>query len=301
MTMKKILTFCFLLLLSHFALAQELLANVQVNSQQMAGSNQQLYKTLEKSLRDFINNTSWTGKKLQNFEKIKSNFAIVINERDGNTFRGSIVVQAVRPVYNSTYESPLLNINDSKFTFEYLENENLIFNERQFSGKNLIDVISFYVYLILGYDADTFQLNGGQQWFTKAQQISQNSQNQKFDGWAIIEGPRSRGSLINGIINPSNATLRKIYYNYHRAGLDLLSAPDQNTPKKAIYDALMLLKTYENNFQMNYAVNLFTDAKSDEIFSIFDSGNAPAVNMSELKQLMLIFAPKKSDKWNKWK
>lgn len=299
--MKKILSFCLLLMLAQFASAQELMANVQVNAQQLGGSNQQVYKTLEKSLRDFINNTSWTGKKLQNFEKVKSNFAIVINEREGNIFKGSIVVQAVRPVFNSTYESPIINLNDSKFTFEYLENENLIFNERQFSGKNLIDVVSFYVYLILGYDADTFQLNGGQQWFSKAQQVSQNAQNQKYEGWAVIEGPRTRGSLINGIINPNNATLRKIYYNYHRAGMDNLFNQDQNSAKKAIADALTLLKTYESNFQMNYAVNLFTDTKSDEIFNIFDSGTAPAVNMSDLKQLMLIFAAKKSDKWNKWK
>ena len=299
--MKKILSFCLILLFAQLSLAQELMANVQVNAQQLGGSNQQVYKTLEKNLRDFINNTSWTGKKLQNFEKIKCNFAIVVSEREGNIFKGSIVVQGVRPVYNSTYESPLLNLNDPKFTFEYLENENLIFNERQFSGKNLIDVVSFYVYLILGYDADTFQLNGGQQWFTKAQQISQNAQNQKYEGWSVIEGPRTRGSLINGIVNANNATLRKIYYNYHRAGLDNLFNQDQNTAKKAIADALTLLKTYESNFQMNYAINLFTDTKSDEIFNIFDSGTAPAVNMSDLKQLMLIFAPKKSDKWNKWK
>lgn len=140
-----------LLLLCFFqaGFSQELLANVQVNAQQLGGSNMQVYKTLEKNLRDFINNTSWTGKKLQNFEKIKCNFAIVINERAGNSnFKGSIVVQAVRPVYNTSYESPLLNLNDTSFNFEYTENENLVFNERQFSGKNLIDVISFYVYII---------------------------------------------------------------------------------------------------------------------------------------------------------
>ena len=126
----------------------------------------QVYKTLEKNLRDFINNTSWTGKKLQNFEKIKCNFAIVINEKTGsNNFKASIVIQAVRPVFNTTYETPLLNLNDTNFSFDYTENENLVFNERQFSGKNLIDVISFYVYTILGYDGDSYKVRGGQPWF----------------------------------------------------------------------------------------------------------------------------------------
>lgn len=179
--MKKYIIILFLLLISHLSFAQEILATVTVNTQQIQGSNQQAFKALEKSLRDFINNTSWTGKKLQNYEKIKSNFSLVLNERDGNRYRGSIVVQAVRPVYNSTYESPLINVQDTKFGFEYVENENLIFNERQFSGKNLIDVISFYVYVILGYDADSFQSNGGTQYFSKAQQIAQNSQNRGYE------------------------------------------------------------------------------------------------------------------------
>lgn len=299
--MKKFLILVFIIFFTHLLTAQELMANVQINSQQMGGSNQQVYKTLEKSLRDFVNNTSWTGKKLQNFEKIKCNFAIVVSEREGNTFKGNIVVQAVRPVFSSTYESPLLNINDNKFTFEYLENENLIFNERQFSGKNLIDVISFYVYLILGYDADSFQVSGGQQWFAKAQQISQNAQNQKFDGWSQVEGPRSRGSLINGIVNPTNNALRNTFYTYHRMGLDNMNSQDQSKPKKAIADALLQLKYYENNFQMNYPVNLFTDTKSDEIFSIFDGGNNSSIKITELKQLMMTLSPKNSDKWNKWK
>ena len=171
--MKKIFTIFVLVITVQLGYAQELLATVQVNAQQLGGSNTQVYKTLEKNLRDFINNTSWTGKKLQNFEKIKCNFSIVINERSGsNNFKGSLVVQAVRPVFNTTYESPLININDTNFSFDYTENENLVFNERQFSGKNLIDVVSFYIYTILGYDGDSFKVRGGQPWFEKAQKIS---------------------------------------------------------------------------------------------------------------------------------
>ncbi|WP_027388356.1 type IX secretion system protein PorD [Chryseobacterium gregarium] len=301
--MKKISSIFLLLFIFSTGFSQELLSTVQVNSQQLGGSNQSAYKALEKSLRDFINNTSWTGKKLQNFEKIKSNFAIVITERDGNRFRGTIVVQAVRPVFNTTYESPLINLQDQRFSFDYVENENLIFNERQFSGKNLIDVISFYIYLILGYDADSFQSMAGTQWFQKAQQIAQNGESQNtYDGWKQINEPRSRSILIKEILSPNWSQLRATMYSYHRAGLDNLFNQDQAAAKKVIFDALMQLKQYENSFQQAYFFNLFMDAKADEIFNIFNSGNNGGIVLSDLKNEMIILSPKNTEaRWSKWK
>ncbi len=301
--MKKFFSIIILLFSFHLSFSQELLANVQVNTQQVSGSNMGAYKTLEKNLRDFINNTSWTGKKLQNFEKIKCNFSIVINEKAGSSnYKASIVVQAVRPVFNTTYETPLLNLNDTNFSFDYTENENLIFNERQFSGKNLIDVISFYVYTILAYDADSYKVQGGQQWFEKAQKISNNSQNQNFAGWSLMEGTRTRAALVDNMLKPEQNTLRNLYYTYHRAGLDNLGKQDQSSGKKIIADALLQLKTYESNFQMNYPVNIFIDTKKQEIFDIFNNGNNATVNMADLKTLFTILSPKDIDtKWNKWK
>ena len=300
--MKKLFTIFVLIFSFNLNFSQELLATVQVNAQQLGGSNTQVFKTLEKNLRDFINNTSWTGKKLQNFEKIKCNFALVVNERTGNNFKGSLVVQAVRPVFGTTYETPLMNINDTNFGFEYLENENLTFNERQFSGKNLIDVISLYVYTILGYDGDSFKVQGGQPWFEKAQKISNNSMNQNFAGWSVMEGPKTRGALIDNMMKPEQNTLRNLYYTYHRAGLDNLGKQDQSSGKKIIFDALMQLKAYENNFQMNYPVNVFIDSKKQEIFDIFSTGNNANVNINDLKALFVILSPKDIDsKWNKWK
>ncbi|KAB1229902.1 type IX secretion system protein PorD [Chryseobacterium viscerum] len=300
--MKKIISLFFLFLIYTQSFSQELLATVQVNSQLVGGSNQQAYKALEKSLRDFINNTSWTGKKLQNFEKIKCGFSVVIGERDGNRFKGSIVVQAMRPVYNTTYESPLLNLQDQRFGFEYIENESLIFNERQFSGKNLTDVVSFYIYVILGLDGDSFQSMGGSQWYAKAQQIAQNSQNRNYEGWNTINEPRSRSILINEIMNPNWSQLRSTIYTYHRAGMDNLFNQDQTAGKKVIFDALMQLKMYENTFQQAFFFNQFLDTKSDEIFNIFNSGNNGGLILNDLKQTMIILSPKNIDnKWNKWK
>ena len=301
--MKKLFTIFILLITINFSFAQELLATVQVSSQQIAGSNTQVFKTLQKNLRDFINNTSWTGKKLQNFEKIKCNFSIVIVERAGsNNFKGSMVVQAVRPAFGTTYESPLININDTNFSFDYTENENLIFNERQFSGKNLIDVVSFYVYTILGLDGDSYMVRGGQPWFEKAQKISNNSQNQNFAGWSLMEGPRTRAALIDNLMKPDLSTLRNVYYTYHRVGLDNLGKQDQAQAKKVISDALMELKLYENNFQMNYPINVFIDTKKQEIYDIFSNGNNANINMVDLKSLFTTLSPKDIEsKWNKWK
>ena len=289
--MKKFLSIFLILFLFSQSFSQELLATVQVNAQQLGGSNQSAYKALEKSLRDFINNTSWTGKRLQNFEKIKSNFAIVISERDGNRFRGSIVVQAVRPVYNTTYESPLLNLQDQRFSFDYVENE------------NLIDVISFYVYVILGVDADSFQSMAGTQWFQKAQQIAQNGESQNtYDGWKQINEPRSRSILIKEIMSPNWNQLRATIYSYHRAGLDNLFNQDQTAAKKVIFDALMQLRQYENSFQQAYFFNLFMDTKADEIFNIFNSGNNGGIVLADLKNELIILSPKSTEsRWNKWK
>lgn len=300
--MKKIIS-CFLfLLISSFVNAQELLANVMINSDQVQGSNVQVYKTLEKSLRDFINNTSWAGKRLQNFEKIKCNFAIVITERNGNVFKGSMVVQATRPVFDTAYESPLININDTKFSFEYAENENLVFNERQFSGKNLIDVMSYYVYLILGYDGDSFKSQGGQPYFEKAQKIANNSQNNNYEGWSAMEGTRTRGALIDNLLKGDMTTLRNVYYTYHRVGLDNMYKQDQSSAKKVIAEALMQLKMYEEGYQMNYPFQLFIETKKNEIFDLFNSGPNVGFNISDLRSLMITLSPKDTDsKWNKWK
>lgn len=302
LSMKKNITLFLLLLTWYWGYSQELNAQVQVNFQQIGGSNVQIFKTLEKSLNDFINKTSWTGKKYENFEKIKCSFSLVLTEKTGNNYKGSLVVQSLRPVYGTQYESPLLNINDGNFSFEYLENQNLVFNERQFSGKNLIDVISFYIYLILGYDADTFQLKGGTPWFDKSMKIAQNAQNQSYAGWSQMEGNRNRGALINAILAEQNSGVRIFYYYYHRVGLDQLAKTEQQNTRQNIANEILKLKNYENSFRLNYAFALLVDAKKEEIFNLFNTPANGAVNLAELKQLMSTFAPNDVEsKWNKWK
>lgn len=282
--------------------SQELLANVIINYSKVQGSNNQVFITLEKSLKDFINNTSWTNQHLSLQERIKCSFSIIIEERKStDQFKGSILVQSSRPVFNSTYQTPVLNYQDKDFTFNYIESENLTFNGRRFSGKNLVDVISFYVFMILGYDADTFSPMGGTEYFNTAQKISDNAINQGYNGWNSFDGPRTRGGIIADIINDKSSVLRNISYQYHRLGLDNMATEEQKA-KTTIANSLLALKTYSENYQF-YPLDIFLSSKKEEIKNIFSGGQTvTAVNINDLKTLLQNLSPiNSSDYWNKIK
>lgn len=282
--------------------SQELLANVIINYSKVQGSNNQVFITLEKSLKDFINNTSWTNQHLSLQERIKCSFSIIIEERKStDQFKGSILVQSSRPVFNSTYQTPVLNYQDKDFTFNYIESENLTFNGRRFSGKNLVDVISFYVFMILGYDADTFSPMGGTEYFNTAQKISDNAINQGYNGWNSFDGPRTRGGIIADIINDKSSVLRNISYQYHRLGLDNMVTEEQKA-KTTIANSLLALKTYSENYQF-YPLDIFLSSKKEEIKNIFSGGQTvTAVNINDLKTLLQNLSPiNSSDYWNKIK
>lgn len=282
--------------------SQELLANVIINYSKVQGSNNQVFITLEKSLKDFINNTSWTNQHLSLQERIKCSFSIIIEERKStDQFKGSILVQSSRPVFNSTYQTPVLNYQDKDFTFNYIESENLTFNGRRFSGKNLVDVISFYVFMILGYDADTFSPMGGTDYFNTAQKISDNAINQGYNGWNSFDGPRTRGGIIADIINDKSSVLRNISYQYHRLGLDNMATEEQKA-KTTIANSLLALKTYSENYQF-YPLDIFLSSKKEEIKNIFSGGQTvTAVNINDLKTLLQNLSPiNSSDYWNKIK
>ncbi|WP_128331437.1 DUF4835 family protein [Apibacter sp. HY039] len=290
-------------LLPVFSFSQELLAEVVVNYSKVQGSNTQVFKTLEKSLKDFINNTSWTNQPpLALQERIRCSFSILIDERPStDKFKGSILIQSSRPVYNSTYSTPVLNFQDNHFSFDYIEFEPLIFNDRKFSGKNLIDVISFYVYMVLGYDADTFSQRGGTEYFTIAQKVANNAVNQGFNGWNSFDGPKTRGGLIADLISDQSNTLRGITYQYHRLGLDNMPSNELQA-KNVIASNLMKLNSYSGNY-LFFPLDIFLTAKKEEIKNIFSGGQpATSVNVSDLKALLQTINPINSTEyWDKIK
>ncbi|MDR2122957.1 MAG: DUF4835 family protein [Flavobacteriaceae bacterium] len=285
-----------------FSYSQELYAEVIVNYDKVKGSNNQVFSTLQKDLKDFINNTKWTDKDLSLQERIKCTFGITIEERPSSEqFKAILFVQSGRPVFNSTYITPILNYQDTDFTFNYIESENLTFNENRFSGKNLTDVITFYIYLILGYDADTFSQRGGTEYFTKAQKIADNSLSQGYDGWNSFDGPRTRGGIIADIVNEKSSALRGISYQYHRLGLDNM-ATNELQAKTAIAGNLIKLKAYSANYQF-FPLDIFLTAKREEIRNVFSGGTTvTSVNLVELKTLLQNINPINStDYWDKIK
>lgn len=301
--MKHISLITLLLFLPLFAACQQLLADVNIDFSKVQGSNNQVFTTLKKDLKEFINNTDWVqGKKLSMQERIKCSFVIIIEERiSTDKFKATLLIQSSRPVYNSSYITPVLNYQDTDFTFNYLESENLVFNETRFSGKNLTDVIAYYIYMILGYDADTFSRYGGNEYFDKAQKIADNSINQGYNGWNTFDGPRTRGSLISYLINDKAKMLRNISYNYHRLGLDVMSSNELQA-KTHIATYLMKLNEYSSNYQF-YPLDLFLTAKREEIANIFSGGTpVTSMNISELKTLLQKINPINSNEyWNKIK
>lgn len=299
--MNQLKAFFVCLLVSATINAQEFLATVTVDYSQVQTSNNQVYQTLERSLSDFINTTKWTENRYKVYEKIESNFLIIITSRNGNNFNARLQIQSRRPVFNSNYYTPVLNFVDSKFDFEYTENEELIFNPRKFSNKNLTDVVAFYVYYVLGMDADTFQLEGGTPYFKISQQIANNAVGTKFGGWSEMDGNKSRGSLINNVLKANNKTLRNIYYQYHRVGLDAMS-DNETRAKNAIGNTLETLKFYEKgNYGLFYPLDIFFMAKKDEIGKIFNGGMMSSVNIVGLKETLSSLSPTNSSIWNNMK
>ena len=301
--MKKLASIFFSTCLAVSAFSQNLIADVKVDYSMVQGSNTQMYQTLEKSLTTFINSTKWTNDRLKTYERIEASFDINIKVGEGNRLKGSILVQSRRPVFNSTYYTPVLNLSDDNFTFQYQEFEELIFNDRKFSGKNLTDVITYYVYLVLGYDADTFTKEGGTEYFKMAKKIADFGQtNNNFSGWSEMDGLKSRTSLINNILKSDNSTLRNITYQYHRNGLDIM-AENELRGKNAIGNTLLQLEFYQRgNYSQFYPLELFLTAKNSEISQVFTGGQTSSVNIEKLKEILNSIAPKYNDTyWNKMK
>ncbi len=280
----------------YLGVSQEFNAVVVVNSDKIQNTNRRIYKTLENSISEFINQTKWTDKKYKTHERINCAFTIIINEQDQNSFKANLQVQAMRPVYGASYETPILNINDQNFNFSYTEFQPLIFNENTFEN-NITATIAFYVYTILGIDADTFALNGGAKYFKKAENIVRLSQQRGGGAWQNKVGEQNRYTLIDGLNSSKMNLLHTVYYNYHRKGLDIFSL-DENKAKKQIAKEIISLKSMHNKTITNYLLRVFVDTKANEMVSIF-SGGKSCGREREIKNTLNTISATQSNKWRK--
>lgn len=278
--------------------AQELQCTVSINSERATTVNKQLIQTLERSLTEFINNTKWTKKQVTPEEVIEcSMFINLSNVVDNRSFKGSIQVQSSRPVYGSGYSSPIFNYNDDSFDFEYIEFQNLFFDPNS-SNTNLVAVVAFYVHMILGFDADSFELNGGAEYYKIAKGIVDLSQQNGFTGWSASDGNQSRFALVNDILMSANANYSKNLYQYHIQGLDLMYM-NTEVAKKNIVNSLQLLEELYQANSGRFLLRVFFDAKSDEIHKIFKDG--PRIELDEVKTLLNKLSPQNTVKWSKLK
>lgn len=292
--MHKFFFIVFFLSVTFSSYSQELNATVIINSDKVQSSNKQVYQTLQKALTEFINDKQWTNRNVKQQERINCAFNIIINEQNGSNFSGSLQVQSTRPVYNSTYATPVLNINDTNFNFRYNEFDPLIYNPTVYES-NLISTIAFYVYTILGVDADTFALKGGETYLKQAENIMLLAQSNGESGWQNQVGKQNRFALIDNLLSSKFSTLRSIYYNYHRNGFDNF-ADNKNSAKEAIEKSVLDLDKMHNITIGNYMIRVFLDAKGDEIVNVFSDGT-PSRNQSQMITVLNKIAPTYKDKW----
>lgn len=283
----------FLLFFSVVSFSQELNCNVVVNAQLTGNENFQIFKTLENQLTEFVNKTQWTKKQFKQQERIDCNIVINVTSQSGENFEAGIQVQSSRPVYGSTYNTPIYNINDKDFNFRYLEFQTLVYNENQFES-NLISVLAYHINMVLGMDADSFALEGGDAYFKQAQRITNYSQQEGYKGWKLEDGLQSRFALIDNIISPTFNDFRKVMYNYHRRGLDMMSE-NKTEGKSETALALGFFKQMHTNRPNSYLARVFFDAKAEEIEQIFSSG--PNVDVSSLIDVLNRVAPTYASKW----
>lgn len=293
--MNKIVTLLVFLIFG-FAQAQQLNCTVTINTERLPNPNQQVFKTLQTSLSEFVNKTDWTGSVLKQNERINCSMYITLSSNNSDQFTGTIQVQSSRLIYNSTYSSPVLNYNDKDFNFRYIEYEPLLFNPSTFDS-NLVSVISFYSYLILAMDADTFQMTGGNPYLETAQNIASVAQQGGSKGWSQSDGVQNRYYLINDMTSPMYSDLRQTMFEYHR-GLDGMST-DLKTSKEKIKAAIMILGRLNSVKPNAFLTRLFFDAKSDEIVSIFSGG--PSIPVGDLTDMLNKVSPLNSTKWSQIK
>lgn len=267
--MKKISILILVVVLSvNWAFAQELRCNITVSAQKIQGANSQLFRTMQADIYEFMNNRKWTNHVYTYDEKIRCNILIRLDEQiSADEFKGSIQVQYTRPVFNSDYQSTVLNIKDNDFHCRYVEFQPLEFNETS-NRDNLTNILAYYAYIILGFDYDTFSPEGGTEYFQKAQAIVNNSQNAREQGWKAFESERNRYWLIENVLNKSYSAFRSCMYTYHRMGLDLM-AEKVEEGRANIANALKDIQTVFRRRPSLYILQIFFDAKSDELVNVF--------------------------------
>ncbi len=270
--MRRLFIILFIGLSALTAKSQELICNVQVVTQQIQGTNKQVFQTLQSAMNEFINNTSWTGQSFAVNERIECTMLFNLKEQVSvDEYKGTLQIQSRRPVFNSSMNSVMLNYVDNDLQFKYVEFQPLEFSETS-NLSNLTSLLAYYAYIIIGMDYDSFSLEGGTPYFQKAEKIVNNAQNAQEKGWRASEstGRKNRYWLINNILNEDFTPVREFIYKYHRLGLDRMYEKTNEARADIATDLQLLQKvSREKPDPFMYYLHVVLDAKSDELVNIF--------------------------------
>jgi len=288
--MSKVLLF---LLISSFSFAQVLDCKISVNADLVDQTNSQIFETLERELNEFINSTSWVDIRTEDYNKINCTMLITIENYNNNEFQTNLQIQSSRPVFGSTYVTPLLNRKDDDFNFTYQEFESLNFNPNN-ANTSLVSLISYYMYIVLGIDADSFSLFGGDSYYEQARKIVDLSQTNRYSGWKQSEKKTNRYWLIDQLSTNPFSLFRQAIYDYHLNGLDMMVTQPE-IGKQTISKSIADLKSLSDSRPTSLVLQLFFDTKSDEVVQIFTGG--PSFDTSQLRDDLNRVAPFFSSKW----
>jgi len=256
--------------------AQELQARVSIIANKVSTEvDKKIFTTLQSALTNFINNRKWTGDVFQAQERIKCNFLLTIDQYLGNNvFKATLTVQAARPVYNTSYESPIINFQDQDVVFKYVEFQPIEFNENRIQGSdalaaNITAVLAYYSNLIIGLDYDSFSARGGDPFFQKAQYIVNNApESSQISGWKAFDGLRNRFKLVEGLVDSRYTLMHDAIYAYYRTGLDHFY-DNEADGRAGILSALTYINTVNSENPGSMIIQVFFQGRSTELIRIF--------------------------------
>lgn len=289
-------TICLMLLLMPESWCQELNIRVAVQAAPGFPGDQAPLRQLEQDLTRYINDRRWTNDDFLPEEKITGTLTFIVEKRPTpDQFEGSLQVQCFRPVFNSTYESMVLNFTDRDGNFKYITQQALDYSENSYIS-NLTSLVNFYMFMILGFDYDTFGAAGGDPHFRKAQNILNIAGAEREKGWNYADGNRTRYWLLENMQNNTFKEIRTVIYDYHRKGLDKM-AEDLEAGRKGILNALETLQKLHRQNPQAYIIRVFCDTKKTELVEIFKKG--PDDQKKQMLTIMSVVDPSNLNFYNR--
>ncbi len=277
--------------------AQELNCTVEVNADQIENSSKEVFETLKQAIAEYVNTNKWTNAQFMANERIECRMYFTIKSYDGDKMTGDLQVQSMRPVYNSSYTTTVLNFKDSNVEFTYVENEPLVYSEMSMES-NLTAIINFYCFMIIAMDFDTFSPDGGTPYYELAANVVRLAQSSGETGWKAFEDNKNRSAVLSAYTDNATHGIRTILYNYHRLGLDQM-AVSVDKGRATVTACIEELKKVYDAAPMSVCLSIFRDAKLDELVNIYSE--AGTTEKSKVYELLYPLYPTEGTRLDKIK